>query len=77
MCQQGVWTRGTAKDATGSEPAAAMLLIGQHGQDATHEAARRADTLRDGGDLDGQAVWLRIRATVLELLKPGDGEAVH
>ncbi len=77
MCQQGVWTRGTAKDATGSEPAAAMLLIGQHGQDATHEAAIRADELLDAGDLDGQRVWMRIRKAVLELLKMGDGEVVH
>ena len=55
----------------------AKLLIHQHGQDAAHEAVRRTDALRDKGDLDGQAVWLRIRAAVLELLKPGDGEVVH
>ncbi len=42
----------------------AKLLIDQHGQEATHEAARRADVLRDKGDLDGQAVWLRIRKAV-------------
>ena len=42
-----------------------------------HETARRADALRDKGDLDGQAVWLRIRKAVLELLKPGDGEALE
>ncbi len=45
----------------------AKLLIDQHGQDASHEAARRADALRDKGDLDRQAVWLRIRAAVVEL----------
>ena len=55
----------------------AKLLIDQHGADALIEAARRADALRDRGDLDGQAAWLRIRATVLEQLKPGDGEVVH
>ncbi len=55
----------------------AKLLIDQHGQDAPHEAARRADALRDKGDLDGRAAWPRIRAAVLEPLKPGDGEAVH
>ncbi len=37
----------------------------------------RADELLDAGDLDGRAVWTRIRAAVLELLKPGDGETVH
>ena len=55
----------------------AKILVEQHGADAKHEATRRADALRDKGDLDGQAVWLRIRAAVLELLKPGDGEVVH
>ena len=57
----------------------AKLLIDQHGQDAAHEAVRRADALRDKGDLDGLAVWLKIRAAVAELLKEtqGDGEAVH
>ena len=55
----------------------AKLLIDQHGADALIEAARRADALRDKGDLDGQAVWGRIRKAVLELLKPGDGEVVH
>ena len=48
----------------------AKLLISQHGQDAATEAARRADALRDKGDLDGQAVWLRIGTAVLDLLKP-------
>jgi len=31
----------------------AKLLIDQHGQEALIEAAGRADTLRDKGDLDG------------------------
>ena len=55
----------------------AKLLIEQHGQDALLEAALKADELLDAGDFDGQAVWLRIRKAVLELLKPGDGETVH
>ncbi len=55
----------------------AKLLIDQHGQDALIEAALKADELLDTGDLDGQAVWLRIRAAVLELLRPGDGEVLH
>ena len=52
-------------------------MIDQHGADAELEAAQRADQLRDNGDLDGQAVWLRIRKAVLELLKPDDRETVH
>ena len=55
----------------------AKLLIEQHSQEALIEAAIRADQLRDAGDRDGQAVWLRIRKAVLELLKRGDGETVH
>ena len=55
----------------------AKLLLDRHGQDATHEAALKADELLDAGDLDGQVAWLRIRKAVLELLKPGDGEVVH
>ncbi len=55
----------------------AKLLLDRHGQDATHEAALKADELLDAGDLDGQRVWLRIRKAVLELLKPGDGATVH
>ena len=55
----------------------AKLLIDQHGQDALIEAALKADELLDVSDLDGRAVWMRIRKAVLELLKPGDGETVH
>ena len=55
----------------------AKLLIDQHGQDALIEAALKADELLDAGDLDGQAVWLKIRKAVLEILKPGDGQVVH
>jgi len=54
----------------------AKLLIDQHGQGAVLEVVRRADALRDEGNLDGQAVWLRVGAAVLELLESGDGETV-
>ncbi len=55
----------------------AKILVEQHGADALIEAALKADELLDAGDFDGQAVWMRIRKAVLELLKPGDGETVH
>ncbi len=55
----------------------AQLIVRQHGQDALIEAALKADELLDAGDLDGLAVWMRIRKAVLELLKPGDGAVVH
>lgn len=49
---------------------AANLLIGQHGDDAEITAASRADDLLDRGDIDGQRVWLRIRAAIAELRAP-------
>ena len=50
----------------------AKLLIDQHGQDALIEVAVKWDELLDAGDLDGQQTWLKIRAAVLELLKPDE-----
>ncbi len=55
----------------------AQLLVEQHGADALIEAALKADELLVAGDIDGQAVWMRIRTAVLDLLKRGDGEVVH
>ena len=55
----------------------AKILVEQHGAGALIEAALKADELLDAGDLDGRAVWLRIRTAVLEILKPGDGQVVH
>ena len=57
----------------------AKILVEQHGADAKHEATRRADALRDKGDLDGQAAWMRILGAVKELLqaRPDEGDVVH
>ena len=57
----------------------AKLLIDRHGEHAIIEAAMRADELLDMGGLDGQRVWMAIRAAVRELQRerPGDGERVH
>ena len=57
----------------------ANVLVKQHGAEASIEAAMRADTMLERGDLDGQRVWLRILAAVKELrdMRPGDGAAVH
>ncbi len=54
-------------------------LIKQHGEVADIEAAMRADELMDAGDMEGEAVWLRIVKAIAELLseeRPGDAE-VH
>ena len=46
----------------------ANVLIGEHGEDAPTEAARKADAMLEKGDLAGQAVWLRIARATKELL---------
>ena len=54
-------------------------LIKQHGEAADIEAAMRADACLAAGDMEGEAVWLRIVKAVEELLakeRPGD-EQVH
>ncbi len=54
-------------------------LIEQHGDDAPIHAAMRADECLAAGDMEGEAVWLRIVKAVEELLseeRPEDAE-VH
>ncbi len=53
-------------------------LIKQFGDAADIEAAMRADELMDAGDMEGEAVWLRIGRAIEELRQrePGD-RAVH
>ena len=45
----------------------ANVMIRRLGEDASNEAAKRADELLETGDLDGQAVWLRIIKAIEEL----------
>ncbi len=54
-------------------------LIKQHGEAADIEAAMRADELMEAGDMEGEAVWLRIVKGVEELLakERPEGEKVH
>ena len=54
-------------------------LIKQFGDAADIEAAMRADELMDTGDMEGEAVWLRIVKAVEELLaeERPDGAKVH
>ncbi len=53
-------------------------LIKQHGEAADIEAAMRADECLAAGDMEGEAVWLRVVKAVEELRQrePGD-RAVH
>ncbi len=54
-------------------------LIKQHGDAADIEAAMRADELMEAGDMEGEAVWLRIVKAIEELLsrERPEGEKVH
>ncbi len=47
---------------------AAKLLVDRHGAQAPVKSARRADAMRNMGDLAGRAVWLRIKAAREDLL---------
>ena len=40
----------------------AKIIVERHGTDAPIQAAMRADELLDDGDMDGAAVWRRIKA---------------
>ena len=54
-------------------------LIKQHGDAADIEAAMWADELMEAGDMEGEAVWIRIVKAIEELLseeRPDDAE-VH
>ena len=53
-------------------------LIEQHGEAADIEAAMRADERLAAGDMEGEAVWIRIGRAIEELRQrePGD-RAVH
>ncbi len=57
----------------------ASVLIREHGEDATLEAAQHADAMPEKGSLDGQRVWKRVLAAVKEIQReePRAGEAVN
>ncbi len=57
----------------------ASVLIREHGDDATLEAAQRTDAMLERGDMEGAAVWRRIVKAVEELQRaePRTGEAAH
>jgi hypothetical protein len=57
----------------------ASVLIREHGEDATLEAAQRADAMLEEGAIDGQRVWKRVLAAVKEIQRqePREGEAVN
>ena len=54
-------------------------LIKQHGDAADIEAAMRADERLAAGDMEGEAVWLKIVKAIEELLSEErpEGEKLH
>ena len=55
-------------------------LIKQHGDAADIEAAMKADACLAAGDMEEEAVWLRIVKAIEELLseeRPEDAKAFH
>ncbi len=54
----------------------ANVLIREHGEDATLEAAKHADAMLEKGDLEGLAVWKRVVRAVEEIERKGRREMV-
>ena len=46
---------------------AANLLIERHGNEAMFEATKMIDTMLSNGDLEGRAVWRRIKQAITDL----------
>ena len=57
----------------------AFFLIKQHGHRATIQAAAKADEMMERGDLQGQAIWMRVAAAIEDLLSEGPkaGQVIH
>ena len=55
----------------------AAVLVREHGDDASLEAAQLADAMMEKGDVEGAAVWRRIvkAAKELQRAEPGPGAA--
>jgi hypothetical protein len=52
---------------------AADMLIQRHGADALIEAGRMIDRMLVHGDLEGRAVWRRIKSAIEALQAPQSG----
>ena len=51
----------------------ASVLIRERNDEAEQEAAEHAEFYRKKGDAEGEAVWLRIKAAVVEMQKKAPG----
>ncbi len=51
----------------------ANVLIREHGEDATLEAAQRADAMLEKGSVDGQRVWKRVLKAIKKIQREERG----
>jgi hypothetical protein len=56
---------------------AANMLIARHGADALIEAGRLIDRMLELGDMEGRAVWLRIKRAIEALGAAPGGRVLH
>ena len=52
---------------------AAKMLLERHGAEAMTQAALMIDKMLENGDLEGRAVWLRIKQAIEGLQAPPTG----
>ena len=73
------WLIGEGQNCSATHAVTRGLPSPDKEESATIEAAMRADEMLEKGDLDGQAVWLRVLRTVKELqeTEPRSDTAVH
>ena len=55
----------------------AKQIVDRYGQDASLEAAMRADAMLEAGDLHGLAVWKRTKKAAEEWLRERPDGLVH
>ena len=60
-------------DVTDDIDRTAKFLVDRHGDDAPIRAAMRADELMNAGDMDGRAVWLRVKGGGAAVTADGGG----
>ena len=56
---------------------AAHMLLERHGAEATLEAAKMIDAMLERGDIEGRAVWLRIKQAISDIEARQPSGSVH
>jgi hypothetical protein len=53
------------------------MLLERHGAEATLEAARMIDAMLERGDIEGRAVWLKIKRAITDIEARLPSGSVH